>query len=138
MINAGLWDLQVRNMLTPIEFANEIFEELKTAVDLACRERYWFTACRNARVLGFSQTDVSSSFAYAQRFDLEIEPDIYISLTYRSFEPSGAFLTLPGITKFELSLMHNNALVASYQNEFEEISVSNSRAAGNGTYSLGL
>jgi hypothetical protein len=124
-------------MLSPIEFANEIFEELTFSIDQACAERYWFIACRPARVLGFTQTDVSTVFAHAQRFDLEIEPDIYLSLTYRSFEPSGSFLTLPGITRFELTLTHDGEMVRTYQNEFEEIAVKKDGTTG-GAYSLGL
>lgn len=125
-------------MLTPIELAHQIFEELTFSIDQACVEKYWFTACRPARVLGFTQTDVSTVFAHAQRFDLEIEPNIYLSLTYRSFEPSGSFLSLPGISKFELSLMHDNQLIKSYQNEFEEVAVTRSVDAKSGPYSFGF
>lgn len=125
-------------MLTPIEFSHQIFAELTAAIDQACIDRYWFTACRPARVLGFTQTDVSTVFAHAQRFDLQIEPNIYISLTYRSFEPSGSFLTLPGISKFELTLTHDNTLISSYQNEFEEVPVSQKQAANGGPYSFGF
>lgn len=125
-------------MLTSIELAHQIFEELSASIDQACRERYWFTACRPARVLGFTQSDVSTVFAHAQRFDLEIEPDIYLSLTYRSFEPSGSFLTLPGVSKFELTLTHQGQLVKSYANEFEEMPVPAMQTPAVGGYSLGI
>lgn len=124
-------------MLSPIEFADQIFEELCFAIDQACQERYWFTACRPARVLGFTQTDVSTAFSHGQRFDLHVEPNIYLSLTYKSFEPSGAFISVPGISKFELTLTQDNALVRTYQNEFEEV-VNQRKGVAGTKYSLGL
>jgi hypothetical protein len=106
-------------MLTSIEFANEVFEELRVSIDQACKERYWFIACRNARVLGFSQTDVSCGAAYGQCFELQIEPDIYLSLTYKSMECTET-LTSSDVTRFELTLKHGDEIIKVYQNEFEE------------------
>jgi hypothetical protein len=110
-------------MLTSIEFANEVFDELSLSIDQACKERYWFIACRNARVLGFSQTDVSCGSAYGQCFELQIEPDIHLSLIYKSME-SPDTLTPSDVTKFELTLKHGDILIKSYQNEFEEAPLS--------------
>lgn len=124
-------------MLTSIEFANEIFDELTLSIDQACKERYWFTACRNARVLGFSQSDVSCQSAYGQCFELLIEPDIYLSLTYKSIESSET-LTPSDVTKFELKLKHSDVLVKSYQNEFEEPSINISRVTRHRGYSASL
>ncbi|MFD1122461.1 hypothetical protein ACFQ2T_08110 [Methylophilus flavus] len=124
-------------MLTSIEFANEIFEELSLSIDQACKERYWFTACRNARVLGFKQSDVSCGSAYGQCFELQIEPDIYLSLTYKSIESCDT-LTPSDVAKFELKLKHGDVLIKSYQNEFEETPISLVRAVRHRGYSASL
>lgn len=121
-------------MLTSIEFANEVFEELSLSIDQACKERYWFIACRNARVLGFAQTDVSCGSAYGQCFELQIEPDISIRLTYKSIECTDT-LTPSDITKFELTLKHGDELIKSYQNEFEEAPLSIARPVRHRGYS---
>ncbi|MGQ2965505.1 hypothetical protein [Methylophilus sp.] len=124
-------------MLTSIEFADEIFEELRLSIDQACKERYWFTACRNARTLGFRQSDVSCASTYGQCFELLIEPDIYLSLTYKSMEACDT-LTPTDVAKFELQLKHAEVLVKSYQNEFEETPISLVRGVRYGAYSASL
>ncbi|HSH87654.1 MAG TPA: hypothetical protein VK958_10455 [Methylophilus sp.] len=124
-------------MLTSIEFANEVFEELSLSIDQACKERYWFIACRNARVLGFSQTDISSGSAYGQCFELQIEPDIHLSLTYISIDCPDS-LTPSDVTRFELRLKHGDALIKSYQNEFEEAPLSIARPVRHRGYSATL
>jgi hypothetical protein len=124
-------------MLTSIEFADEIFEELRLSIDQACKERYWFTACRNARVLGFRQSDVSSASTYGQRFELQIEPDIYLSLTYQSMEACDT-LTPTDVARFELQLKHGGVLVKSYQNEFEETPISLVRGVRYGAFSASV
>lgn len=124
-------------MLTSIEFANEVFEELKLSIDQACKERYWFIACRNARLLGFNQTDISCGSAYGQCFELHIEPDIHLGLTYKSIECTDT-LTPSDVTKFELTLKHGDALIKSYENEFEEAPLSISRPVLHRGYSATL
>jgi hypothetical protein len=124
-------------MLTSIEFADEIFEELRLSIDQACKERYWFTACRNARMLGFRQSDVSFASTYGQRYELHIEPDITLCLTYQSMEACDT-LTPTDVARFELQLKHAEVLVKSYQNEFEETPISLVRGARHGAYSASL
>ncbi|MGP1716549.1 MAG: hypothetical protein ACTS9Y_05160 [Methylophilus sp.] len=124
-------------MLTSIEFANEVFEELSQAIDQACKERYWFTACRNARVLGLKQSDMSNGAAYGQCFALQIEPDITINLTYQSVE-SCETLTPTDIARFELQLKHGDVLIKAYRNEFEEAPISLVRAVRHHSYSASL
>lgn len=124
-------------MLTSIEFANEMFEELSLSIDKACKERYWFIACRNARMLGFSQTDVSCGSAYGQCFELQIEPDIHLCLTYKSMECPDT-LTPSDVTRFELTLKHGSELVKSYHNEFEEAPLSIGRPVRHRGYSATL
>lgn len=118
-------------MLTPHSFAEQIFDVLRFSIDQACEERDWFDVSRDALAFGFTQHDVSTAFAYAQRFDLTIGPDIYLCLNYRSFDPSGPFHTLPAISRFELTLSVNNAVLKSYHNGFDEPVKTNEKAVWN-------
>lgn len=102
-------------MLSAIEFAHQIFEELSVAIDHACEERYWFTACRPARVLGFSQHDVSTSEAYRQCYALCIEPDLHLCLIYH------ADTAFSGVTRFELTLRQEATVLRTYHKAFEEV-----------------
>lgn len=61
-------------MLPPNEYADQIFDVLRFSIDLACTEQHWSTVSRDALAFGFTQRDVSTAFAYAQRFDLFIAP----------------------------------------------------------------
>lgn len=107
-------------MQTPHEFAKQVFEVLSFSIDQACSEQDWFNVRRDALAFGFTQTDVSTAFAYAQRFDLLIEPDIYLCLHYRSFNPSGPFQVLSAVSKFELTLSTGEAVMQSHDNGFDE------------------
>ena len=107
-------------MSSPNEIAEQIFEVLSFSIKQACDEQDWFNVSRDALAYGFKQSDVSTAFAYSQRFDLLIEPDIYLCLLYRSFDPSGPFITLPAISRFELSLSQGNTVIKSYLNGFDE------------------
>lgn len=107
-------------MQSPKEFADQIFDVLSFSIDLACHEKEWFNVSRDALAFGFTQTDVSSDFAYAQRFDLEVSPEIFISLHYRSFDPSGPFRKLPGVSKFELTMSIQQKMERFHQNSFDE------------------
>lgn len=107
-------------MLTQNEFADQVFDVLRFSIDLACSEQHWFNVSRDALAFGFIQTDISTAFAYAQRFDLRLEPDIYVCLNYRSFDPSGPFRSLPAVSKFELTLSVGGKVIKSHQNGFDE------------------
>lgn len=107
-------------MLTQNEFADQIYDVLRFSIDLACTEQHWLNVSRDALAFGFTQTDVSTAFAYAQRFDLKLEPDIYLSLSYRSFDPSGPFRTLPAVSKFELTLSVAGKVIRTHQNGYDE------------------
>ncbi len=107
-------------MPSPNEIAEQIFEVLSFSIKQACDEQDWFNVSRDALAYGFQQSDVSTAFAYSQRFDLLIEPDIYLCLLYRSFDPSGPFITMPAISRFELSLSQGNTVIKSYLNGFDE------------------
>ncbi len=106
--------------MLPPAFAEQIFDVLRFSIDLACTEQDWYNVSRDALAFGFTQTDVSTPFAYAQRFDLLIEPGIYLCLDYRSFDPSGPFHVLPAVSKFELSMSVENKVTRSYHNAFDE------------------
>lgn len=106
--------------MAPNAFAEQIFEVLSFSIDQACRELDWSNVSRDALAFGFTQTDVSTSFSYAQRFDLAIAPNLSLCLHYRSFAPSGPFNTLPAISRFEVILAEGNDVVKSYQNGFDE------------------
>jgi|OM-RGC.v1.027808227 hypothetical protein len=107
-------------MLTHNEYAEQIFDVLRFSIDLACSEQNWSNVSRDALAFGFTQTDVSTAFAYAQRFDLFVEPTIFISLHYRSFDPSGPFRALPAVSKFELTMSVGDEIVRAHQNGFDE------------------
>lgn len=102
------------------ELAKQIFDVLRFSIDLACNEQDWSNVSRDALAFGFTQTDVSSAFAYAQRFDLHIAPETYLSLQYRSFDPSGPFRTLPAVSKFELTMSRGAEMVCAHHNGFDE------------------
>lgn len=107
-------------MLPPNEYADQIFDVLRFSIDLACTEQHWSTVSRDALAFGCTQRDVSTAFAYAQRFDLFIAPATFISLNYRSFDPSGPFRTLPAVSKFELTMSVEGEIVRAHQNDFDE------------------
>ncbi|MGP1716762.1 MAG: hypothetical protein ACTS9Y_06240 [Methylophilus sp.] len=115
-------------MRSPNQFAEQIFEVLSFSINQACNEQDWFNVRRDALAYGFKQTDVSTSSAYGQRFDLLIEPGIYLCLTYRSFDPSGPFQTLPVISRFELTCAIENENIKSYQNGFDEPVAANDKS----------
>jgi hypothetical protein len=115
-------------MRTPNEFAEQIFEVLSFSINQACHEQDWFNVKRDALAYGFKQTDVSTSSAYGQRFDLLIEPGIYLCLNYRSFDPSGPFQTLPVINRFELTYSSENDKIKSHQNGYDEPVAANDKS----------
>ena len=106
--------------MAPNEFAEQVFEVLSFSIDQACSEQDWLNVKRDALAFGFTQTDVSTSFAYAQRFELTVAPDIYLCLHYRSFDPSGPYNALPAISRFELILTVDKQVLKSHQNGFDE------------------
>lgn len=107
-------------MLKPNQFAEQIFDVLSFSIDQACHEQDWSIVSRDALAFGFTQSDVSTASAYAQKFELAIEPDIYLRLSYRSFNPSSPFRTFPATSKFECTLSHGNHVIKLHQNMFEE------------------
>lgn len=107
-------------MRTSIEYAKQIFEVLSFSIDQACAEQDWLIVQRDAFAFGFTQSDESMSSAYSQRFNLEIEPDIRLSLNYSSRDPSSPFLKVPAISRFELTLLAHGNEVGRYQNGFDE------------------
>lgn len=118
-------------MQTQNEFADQIFDVLRFSIDLACCEQNWFNVSRDSLAFGFTQTDVSTAFAYAQRFDLKLDDDIYLCLNYRSFDPSGPFRTLPAVSKFELTLSVGGKVVRAHHNGFDEPLLTQDEAAWN-------
>lgn len=118
-------------MQTQNEFADQVFDVLRFSIDLACSEQHWHNVSRDALAFGFTQTDISTAFAYAQRFDLKLDSDIYLCLHYRSFDPSGPFRTLPAVSKFELSLSVGGTVIRSHKNGFDEPLLSQDEAAWN-------
>ncbi|MFD1122698.1 hypothetical protein ACFQ2T_09310 [Methylophilus flavus] len=115
-------------MRTPNEFAEQIFEVLSFSINQACNEQDWYHVRRDALAYGFKQTDVSTTSAYGQRFDLLIEPGIYLCLQYRSFDPSGPFQNLPVTNKFELTFYTENGKIKSHQNSFDDPVAANDKS----------
>lgn len=115
-------------MRTPNELADQIFEVLSFSINQACNELDWFNVRRDALAYGFKQIDVSTASAYGQRFDLLIEPGIYLCLQVRSFNPSGPFQTLPVINRFELTYSRENERIKSYQNGYDEPVAANDKS----------
>lgn len=118
-------------MLTPNAFAEQVFDVLSFSIDQACSEQDWFNVSRDALAFGFTQTDVSTNFAYIQRFDLLLESGLYLCLNYRSFDPSGPFNSLPAISRFELCMSRDGEVVKTYQNGFDEPMMSRDKAIWN-------
>lgn len=113
------------------EFAEQIFDVLRFSIDLACTDKDWFDVSRDALAFGFTQTDVSTANAYVQRFELQLEPDIYLCLDYRSFDSSGPFGSLPAVSKFDLTLSQGEQVLCHHQNSFDEPFFTHERAYWN-------
>jgi len=107
-------------MATPSEFAKQVFEAMRTAIDDACRQKDQSIASRVALALGFNEIDASANFTYAIKYDLAVSPEIKLSISYRSFDPSGPFQNLPDISRFDLVLLYDNKPTKSHRNEYEE------------------
>ncbi|AKR42361.1 hypothetical protein [Methylophilus sp. TWE2] len=107
-------------MLKPEENADQIFEIIKNSIVQSCQNHDWSIARNAVQTFGFAESDVSTTFTYAQRYDLMITPTIYLCLSYRSVDPSGPFQNLPDISKFDLGLSIDGQVVKSYTNEYEE------------------
>lgn len=114
-------------MRTPNEFAEQIFEVLSFSIDQACSEQDWLNVRRDALAYGFKHSDVSTSSAYIQRFELMIESGIHLCLEYRSFDPSGPFQNLSVVNSFELTMTKDQAHIKSHYNSFDELAVANDR-----------
>ena len=106
--------------MAPNEFAEQVFDVLSFSINQACDELDWSNVRRDALAFGFTQTDISTSFSYAQRFELIVAPNIHLCLHYRSFAPSGPFNALPAISRFELMLVVANQVTRTCQNGFDE------------------
>lgn len=113
------------------EFAEQIFDVLRFSIDLACSDKDWFDVSRDALAFGFTQTDVSTANAYVQRFELQLEPDIYLCLDYRSFDPSGPFRSLPAVSKFDLTMSQGEQMLCRHQNSYDEALAENDYACWN-------
>ncbi|MFQ6332233.1 hypothetical protein [Methylophilus sp. 3sh_L] len=107
-------------MLSTIDFANQVYQELTASVDQACKEKYWFIACRPMRVLGFSRIDASTPHQHVQRYELHMEHGIHVGLTYHAADEKAMLFDLPALAQFEVTLMQGEQLLQTYQNAFEQ------------------
>ncbi|MGP1716422.1 MAG: hypothetical protein ACTS9Y_04525 [Methylophilus sp.] len=107
-------------MLKPEENAEQIFEIVKNSIVQSCQNHDWSIARNAVQTFGFAESDVSTTFTYALRYDLMITSRIYLCLGYRSVDPSGPFQNLPDKSKFDLSLSIDGQVIKSYRDEYEE------------------
>jgi hypothetical protein len=99
--------------------AEEVFEELKRAIDQACSAADYGLAVEKAKVLGLQKLDESKSFSLRHRYVRQFG-GATVSLEFRSWDQSQAFSIRPDMNRFTLSHGAEGKVLATYSNEYED------------------
>lgn len=99
--------------------ADQVFAELKQAVDRACAAKDYGIAVEAAKALGFQKIDESKSFSLRLKFIGQFG-DGTVILEFRSWDQSQAFSVRPDMNRFTLTLKTGEQVVREHRSEFED------------------
>jgi hypothetical protein len=100
--------------------AIQIFDSLIIAIDNACKNDGFLEMPEIALHLGMSGGRVESFNALRYEFNFSDSEGHVVSLSIRSYDPSGPFQNIPDINRFTAKLFANGAEIASHDKEYSD------------------
>lgn len=99
---------------------NQIFEAIKSEMDVARNEQSLAHFRAAAKSLNLVEEDVSAVVSIRYQYSLTLPTGEVISGSMRSYDQSGPFQHLPDMNKIEMQLSNNDQIIDEYKVSWED------------------
>lgn len=100
--------------------AKDMYRQLQSLVDEACRVDSFHVAIKGAQALGMvGGRDEKNIYALVYEFTANDESGASVTLRFHSYDQSKAFDVQPDMNKFKIALTHPDGITEVHTNEYE-------------------